>query len=386
MLSSPSKKRPQCGNTGDGKLETRAKLWVPGVERILERIYEVLDGGPGLKRLPHGTMMDKLKQRLGRIAEVMPPTRPIIYLDYPVHDNVGDLLIHQGADAFLNDYGYTVLGRFSIHDFCHTHRASAPLVIFKSSIRDLDALVEHYDCSLALHGGGNLGDLWPDFQMFREMLIERYVDTPIVILPQSVHFASPITRDRAAKVFGGHRRLFTFVRDIESLTFIHDDCGGAGEIMPDMAHQLWGTAVFARATTAKASGTLIQRRRDKERRDETAVEPATFDWNDLKGDGETLVLRALRKWQTIDNPLRHWVPNYQLWRIFRDRLVRRAIDRFNPYERIDTDRLHGLILGALMSKKVRYGEGTYGKLHRYAQLWLTESELIESNRSARTAA
>ena len=80
----------------------------------------MLDAGTGLKRLPHGVMMDRLKQRLGRIAEVMPPTRPIVYLDYPVHDNVGDLLIHQGADAFLDDYGYTVLGRFSIHDFCRT--------------------------------------------------------------------------------------------------------------------------------------------------------------------------------------------------------------------------------------------------------------------------
>jgi pyruvyl transferase EpsO len=72
--------------------------------------------------------------------------------------------------------------------------------------------------------------------------------------------------------------------------------------------------------------------------------------------------------------------------MFRDRLIRRAIDRFQRYERIDTDRLHGLILGALMSKKVRYGEGSYGKLHRYAELWLAESDLVESNRSTRTAA
>jgi pyruvyl transferase EpsO len=343
----------------------------------------MLDAGPDLKRLPHDMIMDRLKQRLRRIAEVLPPARPVIYLDYPVHDNVGDLLIHQGADAFLDDYGYTVLGRFSIHDFCHTHRASEPLVVFKPSIRDLDSLIERYECSLALHGGGNLGDLWPHFQMFREMLIARYSDTPIVILPQSVHFANAMERARAARIFGGHRRLFTFVRDVESLTFIRDNCGGAGEVMPDMAHQLWGRPTFARTTAAKASGTLIQRRRDKERRSETAVEPATFDWEDLKGDGETLILRALRKWQTIDNPLRHWVPNYRLWRVFRDRLVRRAIDHFRPYEQIDTDRLHGLILGALMSKKVRYGEGTYGKLHRYAQRWLDQSNLIESERSGR---
>ena len=149
----------------------------------------MLDAGPHSKHLPHGMMMDGLKKRLGRIAEVMPPSQPVIYLDYPVHDNVGDLLIHQGADAFLNDYGYTVLGRFSIHDFCRINPTSEPPVVFKPSIRDLDSLIERHDCSVALHGGGNLGDLWPHFQMFREMLIARYRNAPIVILPQSVHFA-----------------------------------------------------------------------------------------------------------------------------------------------------------------------------------------------------
>jgi pyruvyl transferase EpsO len=325
--------------------------------------------------------MDGLKQRLRRIAEVMPPARPIVYLDYPVHDNVGDLLIHQGAEAFLSDFGYDVVGRFSIHDFCNVRRTGEPLVTFKPSIRDLDTLVARHGCGLALHGGGNLGDLWPHFQMFREMLIARYADTPIVILPQSVHFVKAAERARAARIFGRHRQLYTFVRDAESLAFIREDCGGAGEIMPDMAHQLWGRSAFLSARTTEPSGTLIQRRRDKESRNRTAGGAAAFDWDDLKGQGDAFALRALRKWQTIDNPLRHVIANHTLWRIYRDRLVQRAVDRFRPCDRIDTDRLHGMILGALMKKKVRYREGTYGKLHRYAGLWLAQSDLIEGEHS-----
>src|SRR6185503_16629406 len=98
---------------------------------------------------------------------------------------------------------------------------------------------------------------------------------------------------------------------------------------------------------------------------------------ELNSGASRFALRALRKWQTIDNPLRHWLPNYQLWRIYRDRLVSRAVDRFRPYGCIETDRLHGMILGALLGKHVRYGEGSYGKLHRYAALWLAESDMIE---------
>jgi pyruvyl transferase EpsO len=125
------------------------------------------------------------------------------------------------------------------------------------------------------------------------------------------------------------------------------------------------------------------RRRDRE--SDRAGGVGSFDWSELSGGTSLLLLRALRKWQIIDNPLRHRLPNERLWRIYRDRLVRRAIEKFQPYNCIDTDRLHGMILGALMSKHVRYGEGTYGKLHRYAARWLSESDLIASE-STRPAA
>jgi pyruvyl transferase EpsO len=356
------------------------------VGRQSEKFREMSDSAPDPKPGLHDAVMDRLKHRLGRIAEVMPPTRPVIYLDYPVHDNVGDLLIHQGADAFLEDYGYTVLGRFSIHDFCRMQSGADPAVAFKPSIRDLDVLIASEECCLALHGGGNLGDLWPDFQMFREMLIERYRAVPIVILPQSVHFADLRNRDRAADIFGRHGQLFTFVRDEESLRFVREDCASAGEIMPDMAHQLWLRPPFHPADTRRGAGTLVQRRRDKERRGDIATPAAAFDWHDLKNRRDALMLRVLRKWQSIDNPLRHRVPNYELWRRYRDRLINRAIDRFVKFERIDTDRLHGMILGALLRREVLFREGSYGKLHRYARLWLADSDRISGEQARRSAA
>jgi pyruvyl transferase EpsO len=323
----------------------------------------------------HRIMMDGLKQRLGSIAAAMPVNRPVVYLDYPVHDNVGDLLIHQGADAFLHDYGYEVLGRFSMHDFSRRGRDDETAVVLKSSIRDLDRLVARAKPVLALHGGGNFGDIWPQFQAFRELVVERYPDTPIVIFPQSIHFAGAEKRKRAARILAAHKQLVIFVRDQESLGFVHD-AGVEGDIVPDMAHQLWGRPQLA---AVNGAGTLVLRRRDRE---SGSAGPAGdyFDWRELNGAASRFALRVLRKWQTVDNPLRHIVPNERLWRIYRDRLIRRAVARFRPYACIDTDRLHGVILGALMSKQVRYGEGSYGKLHRYARQWLSGSNLIESGR------
>ncbi len=314
--------------------------------------------------------MRGLKERLGGIASVLPPSRPIVYLDYPVHDNVGDLLIHQGADAFLDDYGYTVLGRFSMHDFTRRGRHDEASVVLKPSIRDLDALMQR-GCAIVLHGGGNFGDIWPQFQMFRELIIARYPDTPIVVLPQTIHFASIAQRGRSARLLSAHRQLYIFVRDRESLTFLREANAG-GDLMPDMAHQLWERPALA--VPERERGTLVVRRRDRESRN--IDNAAQFDWDELNGRVSRFTLRALRKWQTIDNPLRHLVSNYALWRVYRDSLVARAVARFRPYAEIDTDRLHGMILAALMNKEVRYSEGSYGKLQRYAGLWLGGSDRV----------
>lgn len=329
----------------------------------------------------HRQMMDGLKQRLSHITAIVPTTRPVVYLDYPVHNNVGDLLIHQGADAFLEDYGYEVLGRFSMHDFSRRSGDVEATVVLKPSIHDLDTLLARSGAVLVLHGGGNFGDIWPQFQKFRELIIERYRNTPIVIFPQSIHFSSAEAGKRAAGVLAAHKQLFIFVRDEESLAFVYDG-GLVGEILPDMAHQLWGRPEF---TSDAGSGTLVLRRRDRERDAQAAQTTDHFDWDELNRGASRFLLRALRKWQTVDNPLRYIVPNYVLWRLYRDHLVRRAVERFRSYARIDTDRLHGVILGALMSKQVRYGEASYGKLQRYAGLWFTGSSLIESERTRQAA-
>jgi pyruvyl transferase EpsO len=332
-----------------------------------------LQSGPG--KMPHSLVMARLKERLSGIKDILPLDRPLVYLDYPVHDNVGDLLIHQGADAFLKDYGYRVLGEFSTHDFCERIVKTEPNVRLKPSIRRLDELVKKHDATIVMHGGGNFGDIWPEFQQFREFVVERYPASRIVVFPQSIHFSSQEAQSRAARLFGQHKKLFIFVRDAESLAFVRQQCGLPGEVMPDMAHQLWGRLPVSGAGNGSM---LVQRRRDKETRSAGNVDRSAFDWDDLETSRDVFTIRALRKWQLIDNPLQSVVSNYTLWRMFRDNLINRAVEKLKPYSGINTDRLHGMILGALMGKKVEFGDGSYGKLHRYAQVWLGESDLIES--------
>jgi len=321
---------------------------------------------------PHAEVMDELKRKLAGIVEVIPRSKPVIYLDYPMHGNIGDLLIHAGTDKFFADYGYDVIGRFSIHEFCLCHRPGKPLVFFKESVGRLDALVKT-GAIIVFHGGGNLGDIYPDYQMFRELVIARYPDAPTVILPQSIHFGDQAKRAAVAKTFAAHSRLFIFARDRESLDFARTDCGCEATLMPDMAHALWGSLPRHNSADTRL---LNIRRRDPEAVVGLAGDAATFDWDEVISPLDLFLLRLLRKMQSIDTPTRHIVPNHVAWGWYRDYLLRRSIKLVGGYGQVDTDRLHGVILGALLDMPVICQDNSYGKISRYYRDWFSSSDRI----------
>ncbi|MGE3874319.1 MAG: polysaccharide pyruvyl transferase family protein [Parvibaculaceae bacterium] len=329
-----------------------------------------------LPKRRHAEVMDELKLKLGSIAGVIPKSKPVVYLDYPMHGNVGDLLIHAGTDRFFADHGYEVIGHFSLHEFCLSHRPGKPLVFFKDSVRRLDDLVAT-GATIVFHGGGNLGDLYRDYQMFRELVIARYPDAPMVILPQSAHFEDPANRAAVARLFAAHPRLHIFARDRESLDFARNDCGCPAELMPDMAHALWGSLPRHHGGGA---GLLNFRRRDKEAPPASAGGGDTFDWDDLVSGFDRGMIRCLRKMQSVEFPARRIVPNHVLWRWYRDNLIRRSIAFVAGYGQVVTDRLHGMILGSLLDMPVTFEDNSYGKLSRYYSEWLSASDRIDHRR------
>ena len=128
-------------------------------------------------------------------------------LDYPVHQNVGDLLIWHGERAFLKRHGKKLMGQFSINNF--GRRANVLL----------DACA-----TICIHGGGNFGDIWPWFQKFHERIIHQYPHKRVVMLPQSVHYRDLRELDRASKILKAHPDLHIFVRDRNRCGF----CRNAG--------------------------------------------------------------------------------------------------------------------------------------------------------------
>jgi pyruvyl transferase EpsO len=322
----------------------------------------------------HDVVMQNLRDKLSNITPLL-QRHSCVYIDFPVYFNIGDLLINIGTEEFFKDHSIQVASRFDIHELGtfdqRTHSFEAGF-----AIGVLDRLAKA-DALFILQGGGNVGDLWPLFQAFREMLLRRYPDTRFVQLPQSIHFRDPANQERSAAAIRRHGGVTFFVRDRESLPFATEECGCTGGLMPDMAHQLWKRKPVEPTWGTGESAPLYQRRHDKET---TESAPGGFDWDDLIQWQDHLARKLYRGIEVCTFPLHDHVRAYRVWYAIRDSVTRRSIAFYAGHSEIHTDRLHGMILACLLAIPVKFTDNSYKKLTRYYEMWLKDTELVVSER------
>jgi pyruvyl transferase EpsO len=59
-----------------------------------------------------------------------------------------------------------------------------------------------------------------------------------------------------------------------------------------------------------------------------------------------------------------------------DRAIRNAVGFFSRYQTVYTDRLHAMLLGLLLERKVCAFDNSYGKLSSYRDMWLSGMESL----------
>ena len=138
-----------------------------------------------------------LKNKLAPIADLIKDKNDVFYLDYPLHLNVGDLLIYHGTEQFFTDH--------------HIH------VALKRSEFDMD--IEELkqkitpNTTILLHGGGNFGDLYPQHQNLRETIIRTFPNNRVIVLPQTLFYKSQETLEKSAALFMQHQDCHLLARD-----------------------------------------------------------------------------------------------------------------------------------------------------------------------------
>lgn len=286
--------------------------------------------------------------------------RDVHFVDYPIHPNVGDILIMLGTLEFFRKSKV----RPSI---------CAPYYAYNENWANNDTVI-------VFQGGGNFGDLYRGPQQTRERVISKLKGNRIVILPQTIHFEDDDNLDSCARLFREHGDLHIFVRDRKSFEIAKTMTSNA-YLVPDMAHHLWGSSITLGKVKCKKIGVLNFKRTDGEKGKDGFSYDRTLDWPELVGKEVSFSIRAfnflIKKLHNfgLNKPLLRF--EYSIWIFISKILVNKSVRIFSSANEVETDRLHGHILSCLLSLPNTISDNSYGKNSSYSKEWTVMSDLVK---------
>ncbi|PRS02119.1 polysaccharide pyruvyl transferase family protein [Bacillus atrophaeus] len=294
--------------------------------------------------------MISLKEKLAELLEIIPKQSHIVYADYPLYGNVGDLFIMKGTESFFKEHGIRVKNRWNPDNFPFGRKLSKDTII-------------------VCQGGGNFGDLYPYYQNFREKVVQAYPHNRIVILPQSIYYQNEENLKQTADIFSGHPDLYIVTREKAS----YQIAGNAFKrnhirLLPDMAHQLFPIL----PTRASSSRKLRFIRTDHEANEDLQkhMHTKSYDWNTVLSTGDRRMIACFQTLNVLNKKAGNLLPIAYMWEKYSAYIVRKAIRFFSAYESVETSRLHGHILSSLLEKENTVIDNSYGKNANYYHTWM----------------
>lgn len=292
--------------------------------------------------------------------------RHCAFLNYPDYLNIGDHLIWVGSWLYLTDVNKTKVNYIaSANEF------------------DEDSFLRNSQNSpIVFHGGGNLGDLWPGHQKFREYLIGKYKDREIYILPQTIYFKETKNLEKAKQVFNSHPNLTLFCRDKVSYEIAkkHFDACKI-KLAPDMAFQLLEPRYRLEdmQVRSKTGESLYLKRKDKENLDDFNIDTDSYldsveDWVSLhKIDNRSAQKSRLQRDifpDVIPGAFYHKTKGVALEKQnLTFNLLYMGVQQLSKYSLIVTDRLHGHILSILLGIPNIFVPNSYHKNQAFYETW-----------------
>lgn len=293
--------------------------------------------------------------------------RDYVLLDVPDYDNIGDNLIWEGELEFLKNFKFNKLYEASYLFQMQKKIPSNALIL--------------------MQGGGNFGDIYLKTQQERLKIIRNNLEKRILIFPQTLHYQNKENIKKDAEIINQHPDLILCVRDVPSQDLAKDYFPNAIiKLLPDMAFCIDPDRFFH--PKGDPNKNLLLKRRDGELGEipEIPSKSDILDWPpfNLSKEERWAKIQRDRRLDKIAKKLQEFF----LFRSFvdskygikgrnrREKYIQMGVEFFQPYEKIYTTRLHGLILGILMGKEMIVLDNSYGKLSNFSNQWLNDFENV----------
>ena len=305
--------------------------------------------------------MLELKSALLKVLDFIEDKNDVVYLDYPLYYNIGDILIFEGSISFFEKNGVTIKKYLNV--------LNLDIYRLKKHITDRTTIV--------CQGGGNFGDLYNIHQDMREDIVKAFPNNRIIILPQTAFFSDIKQQERSKKIFLTHTNIVMFARDLPTYE-LFKTFSDKTYLMPDMAHQLYQELSISNFVENK---TLFFLRKDKEanisQKEINIIDDGdVYDWEDLITRQDEKLYKRIKKIIKWNKFLGIGVLDdfvFRVWHKHSLMLVNNFASKFSSYEKIVTSRLHGHILSCLIDKNSNIIDNSYGKNKAYYQLWTKDT-------------
>ena len=311
---------------------------------------------------------------MGKIVELI-NKEDAFYFDYPMHLNVGDLLIYAGTEAFFKEYKINIRLRRCLQTF------------------DINEVKKNItkNTTIICHGGGNLGDLYPLLQKLREELVINFPNNRIILLPQTGYFSNQDEMKKSAAIFSAHKDCHLFARDLPTLELLKNFSDKV-ILCPDMAHQLYGEFPLKNKVASLEKNKLYFLRKDieasqLEKNIESTLSASAVvkDWDDIVTSNDIMYARIYSKLARISNISHLSIFKDKindLWYKHTLNIIERARNEFMKYDLVVTSRLHGHIFSCLLGIPNQVCDNSYGKNLGYYNQWTKDIDYAEKYQGA----
>lgn len=289
----------------------------------------------------------KLKHQLPLNKITAVTTKPKIYLLGSVeYMNYGDHAINIAENNLLKEGGmdYITIPESLI---------DVALPVIKKHIKADDVIF--------CQGGGNMGDVWPEQERWRQEIFATFPKNKIIVFPQSVNFKPGSTLlKRTIELASKHENLTFLMRDQASFEFVkqHFPANVKVRLVPDMVMILNKTNPKIKRTEVVT--TFL--RRDVEKLTDPRI--------------EALLARVQEKYPLA---MRDTVSDY--WYYVDDRNREAFLDHklreFQTSKFIITDRLHGMIFAAITKTPAIVFDNNNHKIFNLYHTWLENCQYLQ---------
>lgn len=244
----------------------------------------------------------------------------VVIVDTPTHGNLGDHAIVMAEKQFLKQYTNKII-ELTAGDINNAESSYAALTPRNQII--------------LVHGGGFLGELWPDEEERFRRILQSFDKQKVVVFPQTVTFDMDTEEGRkyfeiSHKIYASHPNLTIFVRETKSYNFMKKYMPEVHiELVPDIV-----TSMQINMNKQSRKGILFCMRADKEKNVTDKENEQLYTFIQNKYIGEQI--------SYTDTVLDHFIRASE-----RENYVNEKLIQFSKAKLVVTDRLHGMIFAAL---------------------------------------